>query len=449
MTQYPRNPRLVKRILPATACCAVVALICSAPYFGATLAQTPEVEPPQEPVATATPTPVPTQAPAPIAAPSPSQAYSPAMPQVGDANQQATLNTLRARMQELQSRLTRTPTSVQEQAEQQQIVVELSGLQAQIQKLEAATASFGQYGDYRAFRERQDALAAQGVNPTASALPSFGAASGLGAPSVYANPLASRTPTPALDRAAAIPGGLSEGEAALLREQKESLNQRFRQLQQALNSLIPGDEGLAENLKQEQNVVLEQLRDVNQRLANAPAPAPAPIVSEPTPFQIPAANQLPNLANAALPDSDLAVRTQKVSQAVQLLREAGLVQLAGYAASEIPRMAAPDYAETRLVPGAWTEGSGLAEERYNPFQQISAKDVETINASIDDLKKRVDSLAETLVNVETQLKLLTRQQVSGYTPSAQPVPEVAPNATGGETPAQSEVAPAPTAEEVE
>ena len=434
------NSRLVRRICIATGCTASVALLLAACYFGATFAQTPPAEPNPAPVA-----PIPDQAPAPPATPAvPSQAYSPisalqAQPSPAANPNQEMIGALRARMQELQSKLTRTPTTIQEQAEQQSIAFELSSLQSQIQRLEMEAAQFGQYADYRRMREQQAGGMPDPTSPAGTGIFAHG------------NPLAQQ-PRPdgfaGANPALAEPAALSEGEAALLREQKDALTQRFHQLQQAIRSLMPGDEALAENLKKEQDVVLEQLRDVNLRLANAPATPATPIVSTPTPFQIPAANQLPNLANATLPNSDLSVKTQKVQQAVQLLREAGLTQLAGYAANEIPRMATPNYVETPLTPGAWAEGSGLAEERYNPFQQISAKDVEGITGSIDELKKRVDSLAETLANVETQLKLLTRQQVSGYVPTAQPSPEASASVPASEPESPATSAPEPTAEPV-
>ena len=137
--------------------------------------------------------------------------------------------------------------------------------------------------------------------------------------------------------------------------------------------------------------------------------------------------------------NDVAAKIRKAQQAAEILREAGLVHLASLASAEIPRLADPNFAETRYVPGTWSEGAGLAEERYTPVQQISADEIDAIKTSIDDLKARVDSLTEIMSNVETQLKLLTRQTVDAAPPVAPvvvPAPEtpaVAPQTTLDET----------------
>ena len=72
----------------------------------------------------------------------------------------------------------------------------------------------------------------------------------------------------------------------------------------------------------------------------------------------------------------------------------------------------------------------MSEEANNPFHMVSPKDIEGINNSINALKARIDALGQTLSDVETQLKLLTRQQVSGYVTQPQtldvPVPDATP-----------------------
>ena len=139
---------------------------------------------------------------------------------------------------------------------------------------------------------------------------------------------------------------------------------------------------------------------------------------------IPPENRLPAFAGASesTDGNDVAAKMQKAQEAAEILRSVGLVNLAGLATAEIPRLADPNFAETRYVPGTWTEGAGLAEERYNPFQQISKDEIDAIKTSIDDLKTRVDSLTEIMSNVETQLKLLTRQTVDAASPVAPSVP---------------------------
>ena len=212
---------------------------------------------------------------------------------------------------------------------------------------------------------------------------------------------------------------LTVGEAALLREQKEGLTQQYRQIQQTLRALQPNEAALAENLRKEQATIAAQLLEIDARLASVPQDplAAQPIQPNvPAVGQIPIQNQLMPVPNAFDAGNDLNARIQKVNQAAQLLREAGLVMLANYAANEAPRLADPNYTEQNLVPGSWAEEEGLAEARNNPFQQVGKDDLDKITTNVDDLKARIDKLAQTLADVETQLKLLTRNSV--YAPPA-------------------------------
>ncbi len=345
------------------------------------------------------------------------------------------LAALRSQMQALQARLQKAPTSLEEQNEQRQIINELASVQAQIQRLEATT---GNFAAYRQARDLQAGLLpsndptsamnamTQGYNRRdafdANASAGISREQILNASGLDSNVLAARV------------GGaqISEAEASLLREQKEGLTQQYRQIQQTLRALQPGDEALATNLRQEQATILEQLKEIDSKLSNAPqAPTiPSFDASSADQFSVPPENRLPNFMDATTPLGDIAARIRKANQAAQLLREAGLVQLANYAANEAPRLADPNFVETSLTPGAWFESDGLAETRNNPFQQITPQDLEGITSSINDLKAKVDALTETMTNVEAQLKLLTR--VSGYiaapegTPSAVPTQEEAP-----------------------
>ncbi|MBR4834489.1 MAG: hypothetical protein IKU86_09205, partial [Thermoguttaceae bacterium] len=226
---------------------------------------------------------------------------------------------------------------------------------------------------------------------------------------------------PASSPVAALP--LAPGEAEALRAQKEELTRQYRQLLQTMRALSPSDEALASTLRAEQTTLLNQLKEIDARLANAPQAPTAPTF--PNAFPAPAAgleNAIPPENRLASPGLDLiggndaAAKIQKANEAAALLREAGLVNLASLAAAEISRLADPNFVETRFVPGTWTEGAGLAEERYNPFQQISKDEIDAIKTSLDDLKARVDSLTEIMSNVETQLKLLTRQTVAAPSP---------------------------------
>lgn len=374
------------------------------------------------------PTPVPTNPnPLGIAAPSVPASSVPATSQLGGAPYVApapsNVEALRAQVRTLEGRLRQAPTTAAEQDEQMKIVAELAALQRQIRQAEAAAGDFATYRRTRAAQEGVDLDAALDANLNANPL---GAPNGVPSTAPNAVPLGGAD---ASSPTAAIP--LAPGEAELLRAQKEELTRQYRQLQQTMRALAPSDEALAASLRAEQTTLLNQLKEIDERLASAPAAPTAPAFP----------NALPNLGadpNAAIPPenrlspfggaseliggNDVAARMQKAEEAATLLREIGLVNLAGLAAAEIPRLADPNFAETRYVPGTWTEGAGLAEERYNPFQQISKDEIDAIKTSIDDLKTRVDSLTEIMSNVETQLKLLTRQTVDAASPVAPSVP---------------------------
>lgn len=329
---------------------------------------------------------------------------------------------LRAQAQALEARLRQAPTTAAEQEEYLKIVSEHSALQRQIQQAEATAGDFASYRRARAAQEGVDLGAAPnaGLNANPLAVPTPGSNAGrLGGASTVGSNV---PPTP-------LP--LAPGEAELLRSQKEELTAQYRQLQQTMRALSPSDEALATTLRTEQTTILNQLKEIDERLTSAPA-APAFPNAPPTPggdFEnvIPPENRLSSFIGASelTGGNDVAAKMQKANEAAALLREAGLFNLANLATTEIPRLADPNFVETRFVPGTWTEGAGLAEERLNPFQQISADEIDAIKTSIDDLKTRVDSLTEIMSNVETQLKLLTRQAVSAPTPEtpAESAPE--------------------------
>ncbi len=331
---------------------------------------------------------------------------------------------LRAQARALEAQLAVLPTTAAEQEAYQKVVAELSALQRQIQQAEATLGDFASYKRARAAQEGNDPFAASpnvANAPDASAL--LGA--GLGTPAT--------SPTAALS--------LAPGEAEALRAQKEELTRQYRQLLQTMRALSPNDEALASTLQAEQTTILNQLKEIDERLASAPVAVPTqPAVPNALPnigldpsVAIPPENRLaPSPSLDLIGGADAAAKIQKANEAAALLREAGLVNLASLAAAEIPRLADPNFAETRFVPGTWAEGAGLAEERYNPFQQISKDEIDAIKTSIDDLKARVDSLTEIMSNVETQLKLLTRQTVDAAPPVA---PVVVPSAPTPEEPA--------------
>ena len=336
---------------------------------------------------------------------------------------------LRAQARALEAQLAVLPTTAAEQEAQQKIVAELSALQRQIQQAEATLGDFASYKRARAAQEGNAPFAASpnvANAPNASEL--LGPGLGLG--------------TPAISPTAALP--LAPREAETLRAQKEELTRQYRQLLQTMRALSPNDAALATTLQAEQTTLLNQLKEIDERLASAPVAVPTtPAVPNALPdigldptAAIPPENRLaPTASLDLIGGGDVAAKIQKANEAAALLREAGLVHLASLASAEVPRLADPNFTETRFVPGTWTEGAGLAEERYNPFQQISKDEIDAIKTSIDDLKTRVDSLTEIMSNVETQLKLLTRQTVDAAPPVVAPVvPTPEASAVAPETP---------------
>lgn len=430
-----KNKKFAKRIYVATACGAVAALISwSLADANRVAGQTTATN---APVATPGVVPDATVIPAPAAPTN-------AAPATTDNAQ--ILATIRARINELQASLQTTPTSLEEQNAQQKTIQELSALQAQAMRLESEAAN------YSAFKQAREAQNAS-VN--------LNDPYGLANPALNA-PNAQDSRQALLEASGLNSGNLSQrfdgnalsvGEAAILREQKADLVLQYQQIQQTLRALQPGEEVLAQTLRQELQTIYAQLKDLDAKLANAPA-TPAPTT---TPVQqndllagIPEANRLVNPdPNALNVYNEQSARMQKASDAARLLREAGLFKLAGHVDNEVARMSNPNYQETNLVEGSWAASAGQAEEANNPFHIVTPKDIEGLNASINDLKTRVDKLGDALSGVETILKLLTRQQVSGYLPQSEqaataPTTDATLPATATPTPdATPATAPAP------
>ncbi len=400
-----KNKKFAKRIYVATACGAVAVLLSwSLVDSNRVVGQTTAAN---APLATPTAVPSATTIPAPSATTAADASAS---------NNAQSLATIRARINELQASLQKMPTSVEEQNVQQKAIQELSSLQAQAMRLEGEAAS------YAAFRQARDPQ-----NASANPNDPFGLAN------PAANSLNTQDSRQALLDASGLNSGylsqrfdanaLTPGEVALLREQRSELVLQYQQIQQTLRALQPGDEALAQTLRQELQTIYAQLKDIDTKLAIAPATpnATTNATQQTDPLAgIPEANRLvtPDV-NALNVLNEQNTRMQKASDAARLLREAGLFKLAGHVDNEIARMSTPNYQETNLVEGSWSAGAGQAEEANNPFHIVTPKDIEGLNDSINDLKTRVDKLGDALSGVETLLKLLTRQQVSGYLPQAE------------------------------
>ena len=330
------------------------------------------------------------------------------------------LPSLRARAQQLQAQLQKMPTSLAEQTAQTAAYNELLDVQSQIQRLEMAAGQFSSYSQARNRMAGVDGANAQTQSP-------YAAAQAQNRRQILANS-GLNTGAPA----SVAPGQVTtQAEFSLLQEQRDALLQNYRQIQQTLRALQPGDAALAENLRLEQNSIAAQLREIDEKLAAAPASAqiqqlPQANGANPT-SGIPAQNQLLTTPSGAIPTLDVSLRIQKVSQAAQLLREAGLAQLANYAATEAPKLADPNFQEQSLVPGSWAESDGLSEARNNPFaQQVKKDDVDALSNKIDDLQSQIEKLTKAFADVEAQLKLLTRNTASTLDQTTVPAPTSEP-----------------------
>ena len=420
-----------KKIVRIVAALAILTLV----FFAWRDAKSDDVSQPQAPQSVA-PLPTPTGPTVPNAD-AIRESSAPIRPTVPD------VAALRARFAQLQTTLQKTPTSAEEQLAQQQAILEMTRLQSQIQQLEAS-------GTFSAYRQARDAQLAQPGQTGAAPIPALEIApTPAGANDGVVPGAARQDILNASGLNGGIPGQVGDGfatspeERAMLIEQRDGLIRQYSQLQQTLRALQPGDEALAENLREEQKTLLSQLKEIDSRLvvvapgasAQQAANPIAPTIPTPAPttlgqtsdWQIPKESSLPIPGQA---QDDVLGRMEKAQQAAQLLREAGLIQLAGHVLNEVPRMSNPAFTETTLVAGSWAESVGMSDEANNPFHMVSPKDIEGINNSINALKARIDALGQTLSDVETQLKLLTRQQVSGYVTQPQtldvPVPDATP-----------------------
>lgn len=420
--------KTTKRLCVAMLCGAGVttALLTSQVYY--TVGQTPTPAAPnlEAPAATTADATIP---PTVSATPIPGAAnMNASIPGAANNANTAQMAQLRQRAAELQAELQRMPTSPQEQQAQQAIVAELLSVNAQIRNLESG---LGSYDAFRQARQNQALAAAQAYVPpatagdptTSNALDVQGTGA-FNASTLAPNGVPGANPLVTSGVAPVAGAPIDPTATALLTQERERLMQRYRQIQQMQRALQPNDVTLAENLRQEQTTILTQIRDLDARIA-AVSPTPALPTQQPTPSlsegldpnAIPLANSLDFANQTQLPADNVAIRMEKANRAAALLREAGLTILADYASSEALRLSDPNFTETKLVPGSWANSDGMPEAQHNPFQQPSAKELETINNSIADMQKRLDSFADALANIDAQLRLLTRQQVSGYLPN--------------------------------
>lgn len=206
----------------------------------------------------------------------------------------------------------------------------------------------------------------------------------------------------------------------LLKQIKEELTFQLKQIQQTLEILGPQDAALSASLKEQQTDLLTQLKDVTEKLGASPAaaeeaqkldaaaqaaPAAPPTVPNPQ-----APNPQPNPQGLdQLNLNDFSNRIQKVNQAAVLLREAGLNDLANHALNQAGELSNPNFVETPFAADAqadWFQPNGA-------FSQ----DINELKTSVADLSGRIDQIVSELANIDTQLKLLSRQAV---TPSAVP-----------------------------
>ncbi len=248
--------------------------------------------------------------------------------------------------------------------------------------------------------------------------------------------------------------------ASVLQHMKNEWTFQLQQIQQMLRSLQPQDEQLAKTLKEQQAEILKDLKDVNEQLEkmgpNAATSEMDPLfqgildetqrkmgqIPNPNTSSVPANNPLAalnqnNKANAAgVPldnnltglDSGLNAnaaadseqKIKKVENAIILLREAGLPLLANQAANQIPNLLNPAFTEEPLNTGINPPVPGLTDitGAANPYEPLPSKEVTELKTLISELKGQLSQMANDLTDVQTQLKLLSRQIVQ---PAVAPV----------------------------
>ncbi|MBR5627018.1 MAG: hypothetical protein IKW74_05280, partial [Thermoguttaceae bacterium] len=185
-----------------------------------------------------------------------------------------------------------------------------------------------------------------------------------------------------------------------LQQRKAELTQQIRQIQQTLRFLQPQDEAFAQNLQNQQKELLEQLKNVNEALMNQSANKnemgtafPATSDMPDNPALLGNESQLiGDLGNEPPLASGMQVdKVQLVNQAIRLLRQAGLNNLADHAMLEVPRLSDPNFVETPII--------GAQNGTFDAQGEI-----EKLNATITGLKSQVEAIS-------ADLALLKGQQV--------------------------------------
>lgn len=197
---------------------------------------------------------------------------------------------------------------------------------------------------------------------------------------------------------------------ALLKQIKEELTFQIKQLQQTLAVLGPQDEALSATLKEQEAELLKQMADVNGKLGQAADPnAPVDPNAAISP-SVPADPNAPNRFNAAMTADPTAPmnlnafhdKVAKAQQAAMLLQEAGLVELANHALNQAAGLGNPNFTEAPL-PNAGADW-------FNPGG-AKADDIAELKATVAELKTQLDAVTASLTEINTQLKLLSRQSV--------------------------------------
>lgn len=189
---------------------------------------------------------------------------------------------------------------------------------------------------------------------------------------------------------------------ALLKQIKEELTFQLKQIQQTLTMLGPQDEALSTTLKEQQADLLKQLQDVNGKLGEpADSTAAAPTA--------PGAPAIPGDPATALQGADPTApinveaftdKMAKINQAATLLQEAGLPELANAALNQAAAGGGAPLADNPSANADW----------YNPGG-AKAEDIAEMKGAMAEMKAQLDAVTAALADINTQLKLLSRQSV--------------------------------------
>ncbi len=256
-----------------------------------------------------------------------------------------------------------------------------------------------------------------GINPSGAGTPaSVASANGSNAPNN-----ASGSVPPALPPGNNFLGTLQNapGNANILQHMKTELTSQLRQIQQILRTLQPEDQSLAATLKEQQAEISKELAEINRQLEQTGPGKPEtdPVLQEligTTNKQL-GLNLLPGTEKPVVSPAELPAATpngSSNSSAADKASAAGTL----YPETKIP--AGPEKTLSAENPveaappvkagqgPAWNEQN---QANVNPYEVLTSEDVKQLKSELNSMKTELKTITEAISNIESQLKLLTRQ----------------------------------------